>query len=214
MSKKYLSLIFAAALFIGSSVTANAVPITGLFNTGVDGSGNVLPNGSLDPHYTVLENGNAPAVLLSSPHGTYIPNSASSKWVWQQSNGLPINVNRTFRLTFDLSGLDHTSANISGLWAVDNRGLDILINGNSTGNTNGGFRAYSPFSINSGFVAGINTLDFVTNDFGGLAAFRVDSIAGTANVLQPRPNDRVNEPAGLALIGLFALAGMAARRRR
>lgn len=55
-----------------------AIPIT-LFNSGVDGSGTVLAGGSLDPHFSVLENTSAAAVVVSNPAGTWLANDAASK---------------------------------------------------------------------------------------------------------------------------------------
>ena len=47
---------------------------------------------------------------------------------------------------------------------MDNLGLDILLNGVSTGITSPGFTSYTPFTITSGFLPGMNTLDFVINN--------------------------------------------------
>ena len=55
--KGYFSL--ALLLLCSMVAQADAALITGLFNTGVDGSGNELAtNGAIDPHYT-LNGGNA-----------------------------------------------------------------------------------------------------------------------------------------------------------
>ena len=42
---------------------------------------------------------------MSSIPGSYIANDSSSRWIWENSNGQPTNVIRTFRTTFDLTGL-------------------------------------------------------------------------------------------------------------
>ena len=47
-------------------------------------------------------------------------------------------------------------------------------------------RSFVPFSINSGFVAGLNTLDFVVEDVGVISGFRVAEISGTASPV-PEP---------------------------
>ena len=107
--------------------------IPGLYATGVDDFGNALTSGDVDTHYLILETGTNAVVV--KPSGAWLANDANSMWVWEQINGQPTNVTRTFRLTFDLKGLDPTTANIGGTWATDNTGLDILINGASTGNT-------------------------------------------------------------------------------
>jgi hypothetical protein len=174
----------AAVLIFASSATAGIVSIPGLFATGVDDDGNALSSGQIDTHYTILETGTNAVVV--TPSGAWLPNSPTSMWIWETVSGQPTNVTRTFRLTFDLAGLDHTTAAIAGTWATDNTGADILINGMSTGNTSGGFNSFANFSVNSGFVAGVNTLDFVVNDFGVIAGFHVGSIAGTAMMI-PAP---------------------------
>ena len=111
-------------------------------------------------------------------------------------------------MTFDLAGLDATTALIAGQWAADNTGLDILINGNSTSNTCGGFSVLCNFNIASGFVAGINTLEFQVQDVGGIAGFLVSSISSSADAI-PVPEPGMIAIFGLGLIGL----GLARRRR-
>ena len=123
--------------------------------------------------------------------------------MWETETGQPTNVTRTFRLTFDLTGLDPSTATITGQWATDNFGPDILINGMSTGNTSGGFGSFTAFSVSSGFVDGINTLDFVVQDFGVIAGFRVGEISGMA----------VPAPATFLLLALGGRRGTRRRRR-
>ena len=176
--------------------------ITGLFPTGVNSSGNVLGLGILDSHYIVLD-GSTPganAVTMSSIPSTYIPNDATSLWIWENANGQPTNVTRTFRTSFDLTGLDPGTARISGAWATDNFGLDILINGVSTGLSSPTFTSYTPFTIASGFVPGVNTLDFVVQDVGAISGFRVGSLTGTANLLVPEPSTLLLVTSGFLLI--------------
>ena len=202
-------LLLSVAMLI--SCAANAVPISTLFSTGLDAAGNPLPGAAADPHYSILELGLAPAVVRTNNAGTYFPNDANSQWIWQQANGQPINVLRTFRTTFDLTGLDPTTAVINGDWGTDNQGFDILINGTSTGNQLLGvivanFSSLHPFTINSGFVAGVNTLDFIIQDNGVQSAFRAE-LTGTADSLS------VPEPTTLLLLGL-GLAGLGFTGRR
>ena len=61
----------------------------------------------------------------------------------------------------------------------------------------------SAFTINSGFVAGVNTLEFQVQDVGGIAGFMVSSLSGTA----------ISEPGMLAVFGL-GIAGLGFARRR
>lgn len=201
----------AVCAIVTASAVANAAPITGLFNTGVDGSGVALAAGSNDTHYAILAPAQQAVVIQNSIPGTWLPHTGTRRWVWEDVSGkTPLNVTRTFRTTFDLTGLDPLTAAISGQWATDNTGLDILINGASSGNACGGFSALCNFSIGAGFTSGLNTLDFVVRDSGGWAGLLVSSISGEARESQI---GTVPEPATLALFG-FGLAGLGFARRK
>ena len=102
--------------------------------------------------------------------------------------------------------MDPSAAVIEGLWAADNTGVDILINGAATGNTSGGFGSYDAFLINSGFIAGANTLDFVVTDIGVISGFRVESIQLSLTA--------VPEPETYAGVAAAGLVGFALLRRR
>ena len=191
---------------------AQFVSIPGLFNTGVDALGNPINvGGTADPHYLIVETGNA-AELFHPPHPAYVT-SASSRWIWQTNGGSPGNVTRTFRTTFDLTGLDPTTASIGGSWAVDNIGVNVFLNGVGTGITAPlAFGAFNPFTISSGFVAGVNTLDFQVTDQGAPGGLNVTGLAGRAAIA---PTATIPEPATVALLGSGLLGlGAVARRRR
>jgi hypothetical protein len=207
-SRPMIAVAVAAWALLGATA-ASALPITGLFNTGVDGAANPLAVGASDPHYTITETGGQAVVM--TPHPVWLVRP-DARWIWQAANGAPVNVTRTFRATFDLTGLDPSTAIIEGFWAADNEG-DILLNGASTGQSCGSFPSTNPFKIgcnftvNAGFVSGVNTLDFVVRDFGVIAGLLVDDIRGSAEAAA------VPEPAALALFA-FGLAGLGALRRR
>ncbi len=188
------------------TVTVSAAVVAALpklFPTGVDALGNALAAGSPDPHYTILSPNQSGVVMNADP--AWIPDSPTSMWIWETSSGQPTFVTRTFRTTVDLTGLNPNLVSVLGTWATDNGGIDILINGVSTGNTCGGFQAYCNFAVNSGFVAGVNTLDFVVTDVGVVSGFRVDTIGIVPKTPTPNPfivaaNDAVgtafNVPSG------------------
>ncbi len=208
--------IFAitAALLAAASV-AHAAPITTLFNTGVDATGTPLANGTLDTHYTLVAGPilGAPRAADSTngfPIPPWIGDDSISAWIGPVGDGQlngPV-ATYDYQTTFSLTGFSAASASITGLWASDNEGVDILINGVSTGQvTTSQFTAFTTFTITSGFVAGLNTIDFIVHNAGGPTGVRVEQ-TGTADA------NVVPEPAALALFGMgAAMLGFARRRR-
>ncbi len=207
---------------LGNSADFSAIP--GLYNTGVDGSGAPLPNNAaaLDPHYQITTNPNAtgPAAHVEDESafpiaGPWINNSATSKWIAPEFNTAGSAAgDYTYQLEFDLTGLDPTTAEITGAWATDNAGGDILLNGDVVDSGNNGFGGLVDFAIPVGspFIDGINTLEFTLNNAAvGYTGLRVEGISGTAALATEVP-----EPASIAiwsLIGL-AFAGCAYLKRR
>jgi hypothetical protein len=119
-----------------------------------------------------------------------------------------------YRITFSLAGFNPATATISGQWSIDNDGTDILINGVSTGQTTpiDAYDSFSPFSITSGFVAGVNTIDFVLfNDpdsgrYTNPTGLRVE-ISGTADPLPtPTPTPTGGVPLDIPALDPRAIA--------
>lgn len=218
-----LKTILIGSMLIGTLVSAHGADIL-LHNTGAG-----IGDGLVDPNYKLLSvptaSGVGPAsyVVDSSifpiASGDWMADSTTSKWIGPvvDMSSYPNDTgsgNYVYETTFDLTGLDPASASISGLWSTDNFGLDILINGQSTGNThNDGasvpcYAYYTGFMINSGFVAGKNTLDFVVKnaDLGWNPSFNPTGLrvemTGTAYPL-PEP-----------VTGVVLLAGLLGLRRR
>ena len=205
---KFLSLTGLSAGIALLALPSNAAIISDLFPTGVDSSGTPLGDGVSDPHYFILETTSSGVVINENKiHNAWVSHSSNSNWIWQEATGEPVKVTRTFRTTFDLTGLDPNTASISGKWAVDNQGLDILVNGISTGQTNFGFEELTTFNINSGFVDGLNTLDFVARDVGLRAGFLVDSISGNADAI-PQSVPEGSSLLSLLVVGLFSTASL------
>lgn len=196
------------ALVLSLSTTAEAVPIT-LFNTGADGSGSLLAAGDLDPHWTITTSAEgsfstpAPAITQLN-HPAWLANGPNSNWISVVAAGTTPAAEGAYvyETTFDLTGLAPSSAQITGQFSVDNNVTDVLLNGASTGINGGGFSVFIPFTINSGFIAGVNTLAFEVLNAGASAnphGLRVE-LSGTALVPEPSTLSLV---AGIGLVGLF-----------
>ncbi len=167
------------ALLIGvifMPICAQADLILTLYSTGVANNGTLLSGGATDPHYTLIASADpafpGPTAMVVYDNIYPFPawwyaNGPNSMWIAPSANESIINTPGlyTFRTTFDLTGFDLNSAVITGKWVSDNNGVNILINGISTGFTNSGWfydaSGFSTFTIGSGFVAGLNTLDFI-----------------------------------------------------
>ncbi|HWH69030.1 MAG TPA: hypothetical protein VNT26_06580, partial [Candidatus Sulfotelmatobacter sp.] len=144
-----------------------------LFNTGVGDSQVPLPGGVADGHWQLIQSDDpaypGPAMyVVSFPPAAWLANSGSSRWV---SPGDGVNVaggTYAFRTMFLLDTLDPANAQLQGNWISDNQGLDIRLNGVSLGLTNSGvLNSFTPFTVTSGFVPGLNTLDFVVSNAPG-----------------------------------------------
>jgi hypothetical protein len=158
-----------------------------LYNTGVDSSGVALAGGSVDPHYTLLQSADTtytgPDAIVTTDiaEGYWVPQSATSKWIAPTANqsypgATPCDASGTYvwRTTFDLSGRDPSTFKIAGSWGADNSGVDIRLNGVGLGIAAGGYTPLTKFTIEAGFVAGTNTLDFEVLDLGCPNGLRVE----------------------------------------
>ncbi|HEV2569429.1 PEPxxWA-CTERM sorting domain-containing protein [Sphingomonas sp.] len=208
--KAFILLPLAAVL---ATAPVAGATIQGLFNTGTDANNVALVggNGTVDPHYSILSStspgfAGQQAVTFNC---CYVADDANSRWISLSGNGGPGSNETFYRLSFTLSGLNPNTAVITGRGGSDNAGR-IFLNGVDTGIDINGFSSLVSFTINSGFVAGVNNLDFRIQDFGAPTAFRIDDLQGTADVVNAVP-----EPATWAMmIGGFAMAGAASRRQR
>jgi hypothetical protein len=211
--------IAALVLFALASTRAHADPIA-IFNSGVDAAGNVLAPANNDPHYQVTVSADAgfiapgPAIVQLN-HGAWLANDGAggpgSSWISIVSAGTTAIAqgDYEFQTQFDLAGLDPATATMTAQVAVDNQMTDVRLNGNLLGIFREGFGGLLPsFTIDSGFVGGINTLDFLVNNAGdgtNPGGFRI--------VINNAEAAAIPEPASLMLLGLGSVMTLRRRRR-
>lgn len=214
-SKLVIAGCLALVLSVVWVTATSAAIITDLRNTGLTNLGAYIPtHGTPDGNYSIIVSPTPyTAVTVDDtnwpifPFGPWVMNnSPNSRWIGpaRDSQGLPGNY--IYRTTFTVPlSANLATVNVSGLWGTDDPGLDILINGGSTGNVSAGFTSLVPFSVTSGFVFGVNTLDFVLNNAGGPTGLRVDKVLGT---YAPEPGS-----VALAMLGGMGVAGLRRCRR-
>ncbi len=206
-------LLLASGLMMALASDAHADVIATLFGTGVNELGTTtgVAVGSMDQHYTLIaapdgEN-TGPFVQDNSLPNDYAPNTATSQYIGPSRIAATTHAsgNYDYQTTFLLAAFDLSTVSITGMAAADDSVI-ILLNGQDI---NQGLQApaytnLQTFMINSGFVQGLNTLDFVVNNLNGPTGLQVQ-ISGSA---------AVPEPSSLALCGLAGLIGSACAWRR
>jgi hypothetical protein len=228
-----LAAALAGWLLAAAGAATAAVPLSpvpGLYNTGIDGA----DSGTLDDHWTLQVTAGSTSGY-STPTNPYVstqttgfpfppwlpntdPSSGGSRWVTPRSNtatSLDAFSNGTYdyRLSFDLTGYDPSTATLSGRWSSDNNAAAKL-NGtqfSSTGNET--FGSWTTFSLGAGssFVAGLNTFEFVVTNIaqvsGNPTGLRVE-FTGSSVTPVPEPHEWAMMLAGLGMVVVIA------RRRR
>jgi hypothetical protein len=168
--------------------------IPGVFSTGVDGLGSPLTIGSTDAHWQITSSpGGAGPAIATDTYFMWIGNTSSSAWIngtGSSADNAPAGL-YIYTTTFSLGGFDPSTASISGQWASDNVS-EIYLNGVSTGissPTSWEFAGFSSFTLDSGFVAGLNTLSFYVTqnvqDIGNPTGLQVNILSATAAVPEP-----------------------------
>ncbi|HLH55886.1 MAG TPA: immunoglobulin domain-containing protein [Verrucomicrobiae bacterium] len=164
-------------------------PFPGIYNTGMNDSRGLLPDGQVDPHYKLTANpdnaASSDAVVEDSSlppiaTGDWIQNSAKSKWIGPSVDTIAAPAgNYSYVLTLNLTGYNPATAILAGSWGTDDGGL-ILLNGVDMGFHSAGFSAFSTFSLNNGFVPGTNFVEFRVNNAASYTGLRVENLRGTA----------------------------------
>jgi hypothetical protein len=187
---------FSLLAVVLAAARAAAAPLPGVVGTGVARGGGLLAAGDADPHWELAASADpaapgpaALAVGAGFPIPPWLANGPGSRWIApraDQSAGGPPGA-YTYRLRFDLSARDATTAVITGRWTSDNGTAEVRLNGQPTGLTGGGdFTGWSPqFTLAAGFLDGTNTLEFVVVNAGdgvNPTGFRAE-LAGEAEPL-------------------------------
>ena len=219
---KFTRSLACLLLSLGSSaqfaLAGPIVPLPDLFNTGVNASGVPQADNTPDIHYvfaTPPPTGTVPIVTTSAngfPIPPWLGDSATSAWLTPSLDTTGDIGNYTYRTTFNIpAGVDLSQVFINGRLSSDNTVPAVRLNGVDTGITgSGNFGAFDPgFTIQRGFVTGVNTLDFVVNEAtgaagnGGYTGLRVEMTGARGPVGQVAipglSNTGVTAPEGLPL---------------
>ncbi len=179
----------------GSCKVGICSPARIVFNTGVDASGASLAGGEVDPHYTLIQSADTtfvgPDAIVTSAiaDGYWVAQSETSKWIAPSANqaypgATPCNSAGAYvyRTTFVVTEAEAATLTIQGAWGADNSGTAIRLNDVSLGLAAPSYAPLTAFTIASGFVTGMNTLDFEILDIGCPNGLRVEL---TASIVPP-----------------------------
>ena len=166
MKKKVFCTLFMIMGVVIYTISVEATPVTiTIFGSGKDNLGNFLPGGAVDPHYTITgypgtNTGSISAVVVNAgglPHGTIAEENSLSPDV--QGTG-----DYTYSTTFDLTGLNISTASLTGTWGGDDDPGGVFLNGiviPYTPLTGPGLGFFGgTYTAASGFLPGVNTLSF------------------------------------------------------
>ncbi|HOH31234.1 MAG TPA: hypothetical protein PLC40_16255, partial [Candidatus Hydrogenedentes bacterium] len=147
-------------------------PITTLFNTGVDNSGTILVDNTTDPHYRLTVSADptwaGPATYASGTvPAAWNLSGTDSCWIAARYPSTAVEAGYYhYQTTFDLTGMQPSTASISGRFSADNYLSSVQLNGTVVPQATGGFNTWYDFALPQGsaFVEGINTLVFIVRN--------------------------------------------------
>lgn len=211
-------LALTSALLNLNTEAATVISVPGLYNTGVNASGTVLPLQSLEQHYSVSGASSIayvePPVYEPNLGWAWLPAPAGSAWIGPNSTTNtaspdPVGIYH-YTLNFNLTGYNPADVRISGAWMTDNTG-ELYLNGVFTGFTTDpeSYKHLTAFNLTSGFIPGVNTLEFrVLNEYVGPNPSGL-CVAGLSATLVPEPTT-----AALVIISLWGAVGLGYQRRK
>lgn len=220
--KRRINKLFAAlTLGVGicSASSANAVPV--FYSTSAAEAANWQVStvvGGIDGSLSSFSTGNFQTATAISARPGWIANNSSGS-----NGGMGTWTFFVFRQTFDLTGYDPMTANLQFQWAADDSGEGFAMRGtwtpkyslnngsliNGTWATGATYSFGPTVALNSGFISGLNTIDFYVEGNGVTDGFALRTVGFTAqDAIIPPP---VPEPetytmllAGLGLLGFTA----------
>jgi hypothetical protein len=149
-----------------------------LYATGVDAAGVALPDGAFDPHWTITTTPSGPSnakAYVTNSSGPlvrdWMANNWTSRWISPHADQTIGDAPSSYiyRTTFDLAGLDLSNVKITAKVAVDDVLADVRLNGQSLALTASGWWGFTTLTIDGGFVAEVNSLEFMTTNHGSAA---------------------------------------------
>jgi hypothetical protein len=204
------SLAGGVALVSAASVPAAQAASFTVYNTGLGNTGNPDANWSIVSAPSGMPKG--AAIIFSKIPVMWLKNSASSASQWiGPSNGVDGTKadslgTYVYRTTFDLTGFNATTARLVFKATSDNQTTAVALNGTTfdftTSNT--GYGAFSaPFTLSSGFITGLNTLEFtVYNSTRSASGLRVEFLESSAAAV-PEPLTLLGAGTALGFGALF-----------